>query len=115
MEYLKRYPKMAYASLGLLIVAVFFMWTDWINVEQASVVGSLLQWGTNMGGGISFAEGCSVAMDLAEVSKKANSLFGGLLGGGAQETISLVQVLCVAYIALFCGTIAAVGYCFMLD
>ena len=111
MEYLKRYPKMAYASLGLLIVAVLLMWTDWLVIGQASVVGALLQWGTNMGDGISFAEGCSVALDLAELSKSANSLYSGLVGG-AQETISLVQVLCIAYIALFCGTIAAVGYCF---
>lgn len=111
MEYLKKYPKMAYASLGLLVVAVLLMWTDWLVIGQGSVVGSLLQWGTNMGGGISLAEGCSVALDLAELSKRANSLYSGLVGG-TQETISLVQVLCIAYIALFCGTIASVGYCF---
>ena len=111
MEYLKRYPKMAYASLGLLIVAVLLMWAEWINVDRASVAASLLQWASNMKNGISFAGGCSVAMDLSELSKKASDLYGGILGGG-QNMFGMVRILCVAYIVLFCGTIAAVGYCF---
>lgn len=111
MDYLKRYPKMAYASLGLLVAASLLMWADWITIDRSSVLGSLIQWVSNMGSGISFADGRLVARELADLSKQVSSLFGGVLGNGAKNAFDLLRVLSIAYIVLFVGTIAAVGYC----
>lgn len=108
MDYLKRFPKMAYASLALLVAAVTFMWADWVTLAGT---GAFVEFFSNIKGGISFAGGYSVAKEVADLCKRANELFGGLLGGSAKAAVTLVSMLSIAYVVLFIGTIAAVGYC----
>lgn len=112
MSYLKQYPKMAYASLGLLASAVALFWADWVTVKQPSLAGVLMQMVPELkNGGISFADGRSLVAELARLSEDLNSTLGAYLGSDAKTVLSVIGILNIVFQLLFFGTILAAGYC----
>lgn len=106
MEKMKRYPKMALASLALLIVTLLMLFMNWITVKQPSFVTMLALYIPVLSdGSLSFAEGLSLMGSLNDLSTGVNQLVGQNEIGG------MITVLNIAYQILFWGSILAVIYC----
>lgn len=107
MEKLKRYPKMALASLALLIVTLLMFFMDWITVKQPSLITMLTSYIPVLSdGSLSFVEGLSLMGSLNDLSNGVSQLLG------QNNLSSLITVLSIAYHILFWGSILAVIYCF---
>lgn len=112
MNKMKKYPKLALASLMLLIVALAMFWVSWVNLKQTSFVRLLESAIPALNnGGISFAEGRTLIIQLTQLSRKTGSLLGQYAGSDVNSAISLITLLSITYQVLFFGTILSVAYC----
>lgn len=100
MEKMKRFPKLATASLALLGVALILLWMDWLQMDlQASIVSSLLSLSELNSGGLSFVEGLTL---IGKLTSTLDSF------GVSSEFLSLLYII---YLACFIGTLLSVFYC----
>ena len=112
MEKMKRYPKLALASLILLIAALAMFWANWMTLKQSSMLRILTSVIPALeNGGISFAEGRSLIGDLSQLSKNVGSILGLYADTNANSALSPISVLNIAYQVLFFGSFLAVVYC----
>lgn len=112
MNYYKRYPKMAYASLALLAAAVVLLWADWATLKQVSVVGFLAQAIPALkNGGLSFAGMYSLISSLNKLGNELNGILGGYVGEDLQTVFTMLKVLNAVVLILLAGTILAAVYC----
>lgn len=112
MNRLNRFPKMAWASLILLMVAIAMLWMDWITLKQTSLLNLLLsQIPALENGGVSFAEGRSLMGQLADLSTDFNQILGQYTGKAGSTAHTLITVLNISYQILFFGTLVSAIYC----
>lgn len=109
MDKLKRFPKLATASLALLVVALTLFWMDWLTLDDTSILTLISSAVPQLeSGGISFAEGLEMVHDLSKTVKSAGSYLGSSISS-YKDTLSWLYI---GYMACFLGSFAAVGFCF---
>lgn len=108
LEKMKRYPKLASASLVLLLVTLVMLFTNWISMNQTSylsILGSAIP--QLQDGGISFADGRVIIGKLTQLNSNLS-----VFTGNSENTITTILTIAnIIYQVMFFGTFAAVAYC----